>query len=853
MAVNALQTLTVHDGVNRYDLWVEGGEAGIREVSQQPSSIFAAGGGPGRYGDAEPLFATNEQRTWEGGRGLEFFADDQTRYTDSKNAWTLTPGKIGPSPQWFFASNYRDTDIDMPGNMDWRTLFGGSRYIAKTFTASASYSADKVYLWIRRVGNPGTLTVELTADSAGDPGTAAQTVTVTTSDVTDYLSLLYPFDWSGTESLTGSTVYHIKAYGASTDDQASHWEVGVDVTGSASQYSSDNSTWTSASYSMYTRVVDADINVVEWQPFELDQQQYFVTKYTDGTASKVFQVGTRGKATAGAATTLTDTDASFGTSSEYDNALVKIIRGTGVGQIRNISSHTGTVLTVATWDINPDSTSEYIIYQTGRLNEVTEGTPALGTVTDVSVYNNIAMFAQGESDNIRRMRFNPGAATPAHEWEEDGTNKASKLATAFIAGTGLVTWRANNDTSAAGAVTVSRGTAVAWGGGHTFGTAIKVGNGDYPVTNLVAHDDTSGSSSRLWVLKTGEIGYIDTDKWYRVNVDISSFTEATNGLAALSHGLYLYFNWSWTSERLYGTALDDLDPNREAGIPSGRQGYISAMAAHPVGPIKSIDADTGTSSVMFFDNIGYHEIFRAWEAGKRIRSLTWQKNEGGKKFLWVACGDDLVYMEFPRNHRNPFADTTQKYMHEFSYESAIYDMGNSSIRKLFADVTAITQNLDGSGIYGEVDFQKDNDIGTSTWTVIDAGRFLLSPASTIMLDQGEVRQLKLRFRFYTNIATTPPIVNAIDLEGVGQLPRKSLYSMQVHLGDIAKKIAGTNPEFFDVVTEGQKNARIWTVERSKYKKLVGKKFMLQIPDSRPDYSTSNSDNLTFQLDLIAIR
>jgi hypothetical protein len=64
-------------------------------------------------------------------------------------------------------------------------------------------------------------------------------------------------------------------------------------------------------------------------------------------------------ATAGAATTLTDTTQDWETNLWADD-VVKITGGTGSGQARSIASNTATVLTVSSaWTTNPDATSTY--------------------------------------------------------------------------------------------------------------------------------------------------------------------------------------------------------------------------------------------------------------------------------------------------------------------------------------------------------------------------------------------------------------------------------------------------------------------------------------------------------------
>ena len=67
-----------------------------------------------------------------------------------------------------------------------------------------------------------------------------------------------------------------------------------------------------------------------------------------------------GTASAGAATTLTDSSKSWDVNT-WANYQVRIVSGTGAGQIRVITSNTATALTVPAWTTNPDATSQYVI------------------------------------------------------------------------------------------------------------------------------------------------------------------------------------------------------------------------------------------------------------------------------------------------------------------------------------------------------------------------------------------------------------------------------------------------------------------------------------------------------------
>jgi hypothetical protein len=68
-----------------------------------------------------------------------------------------------------------------------------------------------------------------------------------------------------------------------------------------------------------------------------------------------------GTASAGASTTITDSTKSW-VVNRWANYSVRILAGTGAGQIRPIASNTSTALTiVGTWATNPDNTSVYVI------------------------------------------------------------------------------------------------------------------------------------------------------------------------------------------------------------------------------------------------------------------------------------------------------------------------------------------------------------------------------------------------------------------------------------------------------------------------------------------------------------
>ena len=116
---------------------------------------------------------------------------------------------------------------------------------------------------------------------------------------------------------------------------------------------------TSTDASGNTVLVGAD------RTFPLTQSQL---EQTVGSAQYRQYSGTASSATA---TTLVDAAAAFSVNEFAGNrrAVVMITAGTGAGQLRSISANDATSVTVATWTVTPDNTSEYRILVTdGALN-----------------------------------------------------------------------------------------------------------------------------------------------------------------------------------------------------------------------------------------------------------------------------------------------------------------------------------------------------------------------------------------------------------------------------------------------------------------------------------------------------
>jgi len=659
----------------------------------------------------------DEQRDWSGGRGGERFSDDPNKYKDAREAFSAIPGHLFPSLQWKISTGYRDAEQALPGSVSWRGLFGTTQSISRTFTASASSNRDKVWLWLRRVGSPGTLTVELRTDDTGSPSsTVLKSATVTTTDITDIVSLFQVFDWTGVQAVTSATVYHIVACGADTDNDKNHWEVGVDTGGTSSKYSAsgaaDAGSWTTAAFSMYYRIVDADTSRRWW---------FF----------------------------------------------------TFAGNFYKVSNEATAALYV--WNETDDD-----------WDVIAAGTHGLGQVTGRPIaVNGFCYFPQGDSVAIR-------------VW--DGTNwDAQTIASGQGCATGLAVgysnadnstqiWRYNNALVSGGTTTglkctVSRANQVAaYNTDLAFRESRKIGDSGTPITGILAKDNA------LYVFKSNQVGIVDNDRYTELDYGIRNTPSSENGQASVNWNGLTFFNWLFSTSRIYSGTVDDVGQGfKNNSFPYGREGIDAAYSPYLAWLFVAKDAGaSGTSSVMIFDGLYWHEFARAWAVGKRIRDVAIQVVSGARNRLWFDCGGDTCYIELPSNKGNPLDDTGVRYMHEAVVESCEIDMGSASkLPKYIESFTATTKNLNSQGIRVDVDYQLDDGIGlTGINNWFEAGAFYKSPEDTVKIREGNLNKFAYRLRLQTDNSATPPDIRGIVPNGFARSPARKIFTCEADVKNV---------------------------------------------------------------------
>lgn len=383
------------------------GRPDVRAAKRYPlqRTAIKTSEGASKYSDLELPYLSIAQDDWSGGRGQETFDDDNTRYFDSCRMFTAQSGFLYPEGVETFGKGYRSQDMEQPGDYtpaSWKDLVGNNRYLANDFSASATYNADYVELWIAKVGTPGTLTVELrTSDHTG---AVLKTSTLTAASVSDVTARFHRFDWTGTEALTATNGYSIVIYGASGDTTSNCWQVAV---GTMAGYSSPNNTdWDVETTAPFFRVAGADTSGLWWQFFEYKRTMYAISKPVTGN-SFLYINGDRGAAdsNSGALSTLVDASKSW-TTDEWIGNVVLIVKGPGSEEEqpwRSITDNDGTTLTVSpSWNVEHTTSTEYVILGSKKwTSELDLG----GFVTDVAVADEFVYFARGDSGALGVLRY----------------------------------------------------------------------------------------------------------------------------------------------------------------------------------------------------------------------------------------------------------------------------------------------------------------------------------------------------------------------------------------------------------------------------------------------------------------
>ncbi len=290
-------------------------------------------------------------------------------------------------------------------------------------------------------------------------------------------------------------------------------------------------------------------------------------------------------------------------------------------------------------------------------------------------------------------------------------------------------------------------------------------------------------TKNLWIVQEGMLssinkveGTTDTYTHDRINMDeLQTTAEQWNGKAMNTADVYLLWGWLNGLQRYYNTQLEGKGPDHDEGLPFDRQGRVTQIVSYPSNFFISIDGEDGYSSVMQFNQSGWHEIYRAPNKDERIYDMCFQPIYGERPDrLWLNVGDDVIWLAMPSKILYAIQDRNAEYTHESVLVSAWHTAGMTDIEKLWQTLKIMADNLDGKNCWIEADYQTDEE---EIWHPID-NWYTVSPSQKEDLNPyGSVNGKKLRYRLRlqtTDMYKTPK-VNVVVLECVGRVDIKMSY------------------------------------------------------------------------------
>ena len=297
----------------------------------------------------------------------------------------------------------------------------------------------------------------------------------------------------------------------------------------------------------------------------------------------------------------------------------------------------------------------------------------------------------------------------------------------------------------------------------------------YPKRPYVAKEDSIGS---VWDGVYSEIA-VSEMKW---------IMSEKNGQAMVQHDVYLYFNMAGGMvERYYEQRLDDVGPNREEGLPRNRQGEVSCLVPYPGRLYAAINAGmSGYSSVLCYNGLGWHEIYRSNYLGKNITDL----------YIYATPGNDvsdIMYIcEGTGIYSIPIAINPMK-QYDYQYfgfkesgdkpyiVTGWFDFGYREINKYFHSVTITSDCTNdktptGFEYYYELYYQVDD---AKNWTM--AGTSGAEPTIGFHLtDDNSLSGKRIRFKIvmYSNSGyENSPKLLALVAKSIVRLPVKRTWNI----------------------------------------------------------------------------
>ena len=781
------------------------GEISLNEgwrQSPMPRTALKMSQGQAKYEDFELPFTSIIQDDFSGGMLAEDFEDDRTKYRDGRHCDTSKGDVIcGPNP-----TEIPVMDPVTMGDLDFYGTEISTTYknFASPIVADKTMLVDTVQARASIFTIPPTnkttteLHVQIRADNAGAPGTVLASGEL--KNINNYAVWDVPL--AAPVNITSGTTYWVcvvyyNSYEPTYDKYASYWY--EDAAGQIWGLKISDSTWERTTVATSWGADEGTLSFMLVSSVEPRRIRYFehrrclyaLASYTNGvTNAKLYQNGYRGAATSNTAdksklNTKLDLSVDMnGDTLDLTGCIALIIEGPGSEEEqpwRKISGNTTTgtndVISVdLPWIIDHTTATSFVILGTDDWWEI--GTTGLGTrVTDVCIVYDYVAIAQGKDDPIRKFMWTNNAGTGTNNFKDDGTNKADLLLMVADTNGNMKLWKAmiaNN--------IVDYAPAKSYATDHTFAAKnIKIGTSTYDdIKNMIAY----GDPLIPYVIKENSFGSIQNDIYAEIPLgELDEIRSSYNGIAAMKHGVYLYFNLGEMIERYYDRRLDDVGLTRGEGLPEGRKGIVRKLLPYPGRYYALIYSEGNIPSIQCFNGIGWHEVWRptnvvrdaskppelfpfAYDvtdlSNSKCTDMIVQVIPGNiPDRLWFDNNGKLVWIPITINPRQ---DSEYSYR-GFSQIETAWHYGNlKDVNKYWHSIKLHTENLSTSTRGVRVDYKVDED---TDWT--NAGEIFTSPIEELDLSSSNNvtgYRIKFRFTLLTSSTSISPRILAYVIKGV---------------------------------------------------------------------------------------
>lgn len=665
------------------------------------------------------------------------------------------------------------------------------RAMSFVYSGSGSYTVTHCYLYLKKSGTV-TPTVRIETDSSGPSGTLANanaTKTLTDAQVDN------SYGWVRVEfssfSLTKGTTYWIVVYdGTQREAPANmlYWagDAALGSSGSA-MYKVGSAAWAADStYDFYFRINSGEgfTNKV-FKMFEYRGAFYAVDAPEEGTdASSMWLNGDRGVADSNkdAKITLVDGTKSW-TTNEWAGCVVKIIAGAGYGEYRTIVSNTATALTVDTdWTLTHDTTTEYVIVGSDKWTNVT---PSKMTkpVKDIIGFYGFLFYCFGDAlDSVVYQAYNSGSAYATRE--DDSLGGYTSKFWLFSRYTDRLYGAAVRGASPEDGTWIYYCEHEDWGVDLdiTVNKRVEIGEATHNITGLCHYEGDLyvAKADSLWAIKGSTAEIV---------LDYRAFADDHNGRNICKQNVYLYFPVGYGLQRMYGLQIDNIGPDRDEGLPSGRQGPVDDMVPIPGLLFGAINAGaSGTSSVLCYNEYGWHEMVRG-DSQSPIRCLYLQVIPDGPNRLWFGMDNNACYINLPSTGLDPTKDTAVDYSESGEVVTSWVDLHLADVEKYFKTLKVVSEGLVASAQTITAYYQKDDAEDSDSWILI--GTFDTSPTEEMSIGNTVTgRRIRFKFVLSTNSDSLTPKMLAWTMDALARIEPKSRWEPEIKLEDSARMLNG---------------------------------------------------------------